>query len=137
MGTLILLISTGLSYFINFRFFFVFEISALLINLIAAVTIILINLGMGGLFANYREKNAIRVSSSQGASITFLLVIIYILLIVILLFQPVSQYFLSIMIQQSYDPLKVFYPVIPIALLSAFIIILSIRGALYSLKKDF
>ncbi|HOI30059.1 MAG TPA: hypothetical protein PLZ15_09915 [Melioribacteraceae bacterium] len=137
MGTLILLISTGLSYFINFRFFFVFEISALLINLIAAVTIILINLGMGGLFANYREKNAIRVSSSQGASITFLLVIIYILLIVILLFQPVSQYFLSIMIQQSYDPLKVFYPVIPVALLSAFIIILSIRGALYSLKKDF
>lgn len=137
MGTLILLISTGLSYFINFRFFFVFEISALLINLIAAVTIILINLGMGGLFANYREKNAIRVSSSQGASITFLLVIIYILLIVILLFQPVSQYFLSIMIQQSYDPLKVFYPVIPVALLSAYIIILSIRGALYSLKKDF
>lgn len=137
MGTLILFISTGLSYFINFRFFFIFEISALFINLIASATIILINLGMGGLFANYKEKNAIRISSSQGASITFLLVIIYILLIVILLFQPISQYFLSIMIQRSYDPLKVFYPVIPIFLLSALIIYFSIRGALYSLNKDF
>lgn len=137
MGTFILLISTGLSYFINFRFDLIFEISTLLINLISSATIIMVNLGMGGLFANYREKNTIRISSSQGASITFLLVIIYILFIVILLFMPISHYFLSIMIKKPFDPLNIFYPVIPVFILSALIIIISIRGALYSLKKDF
>jgi RsiW-degrading membrane proteinase PrsW (M82 family) len=50
---------------------------------------------MGGYFLNFKEKNPIRISSSQGASITFLFVIIYLVILVALMFIPVYNYFKS------------------------------------------
>jgi hypothetical protein len=55
-----------------------------------------LNFGMGAIFANYKERNPIRVASSQGASLTFLFTIIYLVFLIILLFAPVSNYFYAI-----------------------------------------
>jgi hypothetical protein len=50
---------------------------------------------MGGYFSNYKEKNPIRIASSQGASITFLFILLYLVLLIALLFIPVYDYFQS------------------------------------------
>jgi len=59
------------------------------------ITIVSLNFGMGGYFANFKERNPIRIASSQGASITFLFTIIYMTVLVALLFLPVSNFFES------------------------------------------
>jgi hypothetical protein len=51
------------------------------------------NFGMGGMFANYKEKNAIRLASSQGASITFLFTLFYLIILISILFIPVFNFF--------------------------------------------
>lgn len=136
-GGVIFVIGVLLNYFANYRFVFIVEIMSLVIISFAVVTIIAINFGMGGLFANYKEKNAIRLSSSQGASIAFLFNIIYMLFIVVLLFDPMSSYFLAIMIRKDFQLFRLLYPVIPIALLSIMLIIIFVRAGINSLKKDF
>jgi ABC-2 type transport system permease protein len=136
-GIIILLISTGLSYFSNHRFELQIELMAFVVNIIASITIAIINLGMGGLFANYKEKNAIRLSSSQGASITFLINIVYILFIVLLLFNPMSNYFLAIMLTRGFNMLSILYPLIPITFVSFLLIGVFIRAAYNSIQKDF
>jgi ABC-2 type transport system permease protein len=57
------------------------------------ITLVSFNFGMGSVFANYKERNPIRIASSQGASLTFLFTIIYLVFLIILLFAPVSNYF--------------------------------------------
>lgn len=136
-GSIILIISLFLSYFTNYRFEVLIELMALIINLIAVSTIFVINIGMGGLFVNYKEKNSIRLSSSQGASITFLLNLVYILFIVMLLYFPMSNYFLSIMLNRKFDLMQVLYPVIPIGIVSSILISLFMRAGYKALKKDF
>ncbi|MEW6194807.1 MAG: hypothetical protein AB1521_06615 [Bacteroidota bacterium] len=137
IGSIILFIGTGLSYYTSFRFVFVIELMSMLTTVIAMITIISINLGMGGLFVNYKEKNPIRISSSQGASITFLICIIYMLFIIVLLFEPMSNYFLARMIGRHYNLFRLIYPVIPIAVVSFILTSIFLRTAANSLKKDF
>lgn len=50
--------------------------------------------GMGCYFATFKENNPIRVASSQGASLTFLLSLIYMVFLVGVLFLPVQEYFM-------------------------------------------
>jgi ABC-2 type transport system permease protein len=52
-----------------------------------------LNLGAGVYFSDFREKNPIRVASSQGATLTFLLSIIYLVVVVTVLFIPLNNYF--------------------------------------------
>ncbi len=137
LGFIIFIIGISISYYTSFRFVFAIELMSFLITAIAILTIISINLGMGGLFANYKEKNPIRISSSQGASITFLINLIYMLFIVILLFDPMSSYFLAVMINRPFDIVKILYPVFPISIISIMLISIFTRAAINSLNKDF
>ncbi len=97
----------------------------------------IINFGMGGLFANYKEKNPIRVSSSQGASLTFLISILYMLFLVVLLFKPFSELFLSIMIKRDFNLLRLFYFTLPMVLISGFVVAVFYKAAVSSLRRDF
>lgn len=136
-GLFILLIGSILSYFTNYRFEFQLELMALIISIVATITIIFINLGMGGIFVNYKEKSAIRIASSQGASITFLICVAYMIFIVVVLYNPISRYFLSIMLKKSFD-LNVFvYTLIPILFISFFVIYVAIKSAIKTLYNDF
>jgi ABC-2 type transport system permease protein len=136
-GTIILVISLGLSYFSFYRFEFIIELNTLLVTLISAITIITINLGMGGLFSNFKEKNAIRLSSSQGASIAFLINIFYMLLIVSFLFIPMNNYFLSKMIGGGFNYYTLFNFTTPLFFISAILIHLFYKAGKKSLEKDF
>lgn len=85
-----------ISFFSNYQFPLFLSVIAQFNTLLATITLVSMNFGMGGLFANYKEKNAIRLASSQGASITFLFTLLYLVLIMVILFIPVSNYFFSI-----------------------------------------
>lgn len=62
-------------------------------QLLTVVTIVGINLGMGSYFAQYNQKNPIRIASSQGASLTFLIVLLYLIIIVSLYIPFIARFF--------------------------------------------
>lgn len=62
-------------------------------TLFVVLALIGMNLGAGGYFAVYNEKNPIRVASSQGASLTFLASMVYLAAVSALLILPLHGYF--------------------------------------------
>lgn len=134
---IILLISIILSLFSNLKFGLILIAFSFFVTIIATITIIIINFGMGGLFANFKEKNPIRISSSQGASLSFLISILYMIFLTVLLFKPFSDLFLSIMIKKEYNLLRLFYFTLPMIAVSGLIVVTFYRVVVASLKKDF
>jgi ABC-2 type transport system permease protein len=67
-------------------------------QLLTVVTIVGINLGLGSYFAQYNEKNPIRIASSQGASLTFLIVLLYLIFIVSAFIPFLTGYFEHVLI---------------------------------------
>ncbi len=96
-----------------------------------------LNLGAGAYFANYREKNAIRVSSSQGASLTFLLSLGFLVLVVVTLFLPVQQYFQYFLFGGRYSEASLTTGLIIIFAVSVLIAGMASFVGLRSLEKDF
>lgn len=136
-SSFIVIIGIGLSFFSNYRFGFALTTFSMAITLLFALAIVSINFGMGGLFANYKEKNAIRLSSSQGASLSFLINIIFMLFLVIVLFRPLSTLFLSIMIKKQFTFYTFYWALIPISTVSIILIFTFLRIARKSIQKDF
>ncbi|HCY76948.1 MAG TPA: hypothetical protein DHV28_13590 [Ignavibacteriales bacterium] len=90
---IIFFIGQLISFFSNLQFPIALSLVAQLNSALTTITLISLNFGMGGIFTNYKERNAIRLASSPGASITFLFTLLYLLVIIIVLFIPVSNYF--------------------------------------------
>lgn len=110
--------------------------SAILIIFVSAA-LISMNFGLGCMFANYNEKNPIRISSSQGASLSFLLCIFYMIFLILILFPSVNQYFTG-QINSTVIGFSGFAkPVTIIGCTSTIIIILSYILSVKALKKDF
>jgi len=126
-----------ISLFSNFQFPVMLSIVAQINTALTTITLISLNFGMGGIFANYKEKNAIRLASSQGASITFLFTLLYLVLIILILFIPVSNYFYAqthgIRIS-TWGLLSTSFALLAIAIIISTI---SIRFGLKSFIKDF
>jgi ABC-2 type transport system permease protein len=102
-----------------------------------SLTTVTINLGFGGYFANYFERNPIRAASTQGATLTFLVTIIYLIVLVVLVFVPISAYFTTVF-RFQYFPMKLI--VLPGALIAVFSYLLSTFGfitGLRSMRRDF
>ena len=96
-----------------------------------------INLGAGSFFANYREKNPIRVASSQGASLTFLVSMVYLALVVGILVVPLNDYFEHLIIQGRPTTGWIYLPVALVALMSFALFALSTGIGLRSIRRDF
>ncbi len=134
---LIILIGQMLNYFSNFNF------PAPLLNLFSLLTLsvsmfmILMNFGMGGLFANFNENNPIRLASSQGASITFLLSLFFMVLLIIVLFIPLSKFFYSLRFYGTYNLQPLIIATIIIASISIICSMFFYRVAIKSIEKDY
>ena len=59
---------------------------------IVALTLASVNFSLGSVYANFNEKNPIRIASSQGATMTFLLTIVYLVLLLALYYFPVLAF---------------------------------------------
>ncbi len=91
--SVIFVIGQILNFVSNFQFSIELTLISQLNTAFVTITLVSLNFGMGAVFSNYKEKNPIRVASSQGASLTFLITIIYLVFLIILLFAPISSYF--------------------------------------------
>lgn len=91
--SVIFVIGQILNFVSNYQFSIPLAAISQLNTAFVTITLVSLNFGMGAVFANYKEKNPIRVASSQGASLTFLFTIFYLVFLVILLFPPINNYF--------------------------------------------
>jgi ABC-2 type transport system permease protein len=58
-----------------------------------SVTLITLNIATGCLFSNFNEHNPVKVASTQGASLTFLLSLVYLVFTSLLMFKVFDFYF--------------------------------------------
>lgn len=133
----IFLISLMLCIFSNRRYAEDLLLFSIILILFVSSALIVMNFGMGCMFANYSEKNPIRVSSSQGASLSFLLSIFYMIFLITILFAPMNQYFNS---QNSFTAFSFsgfISPIVIVGSTSIIIVILFYMLSDKALKKDF
>jgi len=60
---------------------------------IVTYTLSSLNFGLGSVYADFVEKNPIRIASSQGATMTFLLSVVYLVLVLAVYYFPTSMFF--------------------------------------------
>ncbi len=68
---------------------------SVLVTPIITVTLVSINVGLGSVYSNFIEKNPIRIASSQGATMTFLLSVVYLVIILAVYYLPATMMFVS------------------------------------------
>jgi ABC-2 type transport system permease protein len=112
-------------------------LATIVTSLCFSIGLVGLNLGAGAYFANYREKNAIRVASSQEASLTFLLSLGFLLLVVAILFLPVQQYFQYFVLGRKYSEASLTAGLLIIFGLSVLIASMASFVGLRSLERDF
>lgn len=134
---LIFFIGQLISFFSNFQFPVMLSIVAQINAAITTITLISLNFGMGGIFANYKEKNAIRLASSQGASITFLFTLLYLVIIIVILFIPVSNYFYAMGRGINISIWNLLSTSLALLAIAIIISTVSIKYGLKSFTKDF
>jgi ABC-2 type transport system permease protein len=106
-------------------------------SLALSVGLVALNLGAGAYFADYREKNAIRVASSQGASLTFLLNIGFLVVPVLLLFIPIHRYFEHIIFGRVYVGWPLYVALSVVFAISVLIAVMASFVGLRSFERDF
>jgi ABC-2 type transport system permease protein len=101
-----------------------------------ALALTSLNLGAGTYFALFKEKNPIRVASSQGASLTFLASMIYLTVIVGAMVVPLNKYFESMILFRAPAQQWLYMPTNVVAVLSLVLFALSTNVGLRSIKGD-
>jgi ABC-2 type transport system permease protein len=101
-----------------------------------ALALTSLNLGAGTYFALFKEKNPIRVASSQGASLTFLVSMIYLTVIVGAMVVPLNKYFESMILLGVPAQRWLYMPTNIVVVLSLVMFTISTSIGLRSLKGD-
>lgn len=134
--TFIFIMGQLVSFFAGHQFPLLLSLTGQLNTVFITISIVSLNFGMGGYFANYKEKNPIRITSSQGASITFLFTILYMTFLLALLFVPVSNFFESEHRYMSAPLTSLLTSSLVLFVLSLLISFVFIRLGLNSFKRD-
>jgi ABC-2 type transport system permease protein len=95
-----------------------------------------LNLGMGGAFAEFREKNPVRIASSQGASLSFLLSLGYLAVVVIIAIIPVRHFYFHLLLGNPPSPSYLVIDCGLIAFLTVIIMIIALKAARNALRRD-
>ena len=96
-----------------------------------------LHLGAGSYFASFREKNAIRVASSQGASLTFLASMLFLAVTSVILMVPLKRYFDLLIIRGFALTDWIHVPLLLIGSLSLAVFAVSTGLGLRSIRRDF
>ncbi len=101
-----------------------------------AVSLVSLNFGLGSYFVNYDEKNPIRIASSQGATLTFLLSIVLLVTLVSVFFFPILSVFNSIYYQIPKKDYWLYDALAIVGVFSAIVGIASHSIGVKALKRD-
>ncbi len=96
-----------------------------------------INLGSGSYFSVFKEKNPIRVASSQGASLTFLVSMLYLGVVLMVLVVPLNRYFDALIVRGLSTTTWIYLPVGTVAVVSLLLFFISTNLGLRSLQRDY
>src|SRR3989339_1342302 len=66
---------------------------SIIVTPVVTVTLVSMNFSLGSVYANFIEKNPIRIASSQGATMTFLVSVVYLVLLLALYYFPATMLF--------------------------------------------
>ena len=102
-----------------------------------SLTMTALNLGFGGYFVNYQEKNPIRLASSQGATLTFLVTLVYLVVLVALFALPLSGHFDAIFYRVPFTRASIIPPLAVFTVFSGILIIVGFVVGRRSLRRDF
>lgn len=134
---IIIFISLLLNTVINLQFNLQFALLMTPINLIIAISLISVNFSIGALFFDFNEKNPIRIASSQGASLSFLINLIYMVLLIIIMYLPVLTFFDSLIRYGRVDLGLLYNAFAIIFILGLVVFFISYQLFKRSLKRDF
>jgi hypothetical protein len=101
------------------------------------LTLVSLNLGLGGYFANFKEKNPIRIASSQGATLTFLMSLVYLMALVSIIIIPLTEYFQTLFQFVPFDISTIVAPATTLYMLSATLSAFALVVGYRSLQRDF
>jgi len=96
-----------------------------------------LNLGAGAYFAAFKERNPIRVASSQGASLTFLGSMFYLSFVAVLLLIPLKRFLDYAIVRGQVMTESLYLPLGVIALLSLLVFGLSTGVGLRAIRRDY
>lgn len=134
---ILMILGIGLNQYANRRFDGTIYLISLYASVFSVITLTSINFGCGGIFANFKEKNPIRISSSQGASIAFLISIGYIMLEMILLSPVIKLYFTARGDKTVFfEPALMYKSILIHLIISGLISIIGIIAGIRSYEKD-
>ena len=102
-----------------------------------SLTMVSMNLGFGGFFANYLERNPIRAASTQGATLTFLATLLYLMLVVSIILVPVSSYFAAFFQHMHFHGKLLLAGGVLMVVVSICLSLLACIVGLRSLRRDF
>lgn len=102
-----------------------------------AVALTGLNLGAGAYFASYREKNPIRVASSQGASLTFLVSMSFLSLTAMIVILPLKRYFDNLIIRGWLTTDWMALPMVLVGVVSFVVFVVSTGVGLRAFHRDF
>lgn len=134
---LIFTISQLLAVFSIFQFTWPLAIISMFLISFISIALIFMNFGMGGYFAVYHEKNPIRIASSRGATLSFLLALFYIVFVVSVLIVPLQKYFKVYMIYRQYAVSELIFATTIIGIASVAIASFFYRLGINAIRRDF
>lgn len=102
-----------------------------------SLTMVSFNLGFGGFFANYLERNPIRAASTQGATLTFLATLLYLIVVVVIILVPVSAYFAALFQFKIFHFKMLLLAGMLLAIVSLLLSALGFIVGLRSMRRDF
>ncbi|MBI3006477.1 MAG: hypothetical protein HYY49_13855 [Ignavibacteriales bacterium] len=102
-----------------------------------SLCIVAVNLGLGGYFPSYQEKNPIRVASTQGATLTFLVSLVYLITLVAIFILPLTRYFESLFVFRPFNISSIVQPGTLLAVVSAALAGFSMYVGMRALQRDF
>lgn len=110
---------------------------SIIITPIVTMALVSVNFAFGSIYANYSEKNPIRIASSQGATMTFLLSVVYLVLLLAVYYVAATMFFTA-----DIRKLPVDWTVVQIVMAAIIIPSVIITGAVHSLgirslRRDF
>ena len=110
---------------------------SIVITPIVTLTLSSLNFGLGSVYADFVEKNPIRIASSQGATMTFLLSLVYLVVILAAYYFPTVMFFAAETEKLSINHTLVRNVFFIITVVSFCIIGISHLLGVRSLKRDF
>jgi ABC-2 type transport system permease protein len=102
-----------------------------------SLTMVALNLGFGGFFANYFERNPIRAASTQGATLTFLSTLVYLFMLLVIILGPVSDYFALLFRSQTFHFGIIVIPGTLLAVVSYILSVFGLAVGLKAVQRDF